>query len=138
MNENYMILNDINVGISQITLDKSALKIIDKYNIYCLRIFLYYNWKEINNIKIGQKEKINFNEYILSENNEPALVWPTKSYVEKLTNESLCFYFMFKSMSKTITYMNERNSFNILPETLEVKVVINFNDVSNKVIIYEF
>ena len=82
-----MILNDINVGISQITLDKSALKIIDKYNIYCLRIFLYYNWKEINNIKIGQKEKINFNEYILSENNEPALVWPTKSYVEKLTND---------------------------------------------------
>ena len=123
-----MILNGKNIGISKIELDESDLRIIDKSGIYCFQVCVYYNWKDINNIKIGEKEQVDFNEYILSENNEPALIWPTKSYVEKLTNDYLCFYFKFENISETITYMNKRNCFNILPNFLEVKIFIDYNN----------
>ncbi len=130
-NKNTMVLNGVNIGISKITLDETELIIIDKSGIYCLRIILYYNWKEINNIEIGEKAKIDFNEYILSENNEPSLIWPEESYVEKVTNNSLYFYFNFENMSKTITYMNKRNCFNILPNSLVVKAFIDYKEVFN-------
>ncbi len=138
MNENIMILNGKNIGISRIELDKSDLRIIDKYGTYCLQVCVYYNWKEINNIKIGKKENIEFNEYILHENNEAALILPSKVYVEKITNDYLCFYFNFENISKTITYMNERNNFDIVPNSLEVKVFIDNKDTINNSIIYEF
>ena len=128
MNKNIMILNDKNIGISKIELDRSDLRIIDKSGIYCFQVCVYYNWKDINNIKIGEKEQVDFNEYILSENNEPALIWPTKSYVEKFINDYLCFYFKFENISEIITYMNKRNCFNILPNSLEVKVFIDYNN----------
>ena len=137
MNKKLMILNGKNIGISKIELDRSELRIIDKSGIYCFRVCVYYNWKDINNIKIGEKEQVDFNEYILSENNEPALIWPTKSYVEKLTNDYLCFYFKFENISETITYMNKRNCFNILPNFLEVRIFIDYKDAKNGSIIYE-
>ena len=133
-----MILNGKNIGISKIELDRSDLRIIDKSGIYCFQVCVYYNWKDINNIKIGEKEQVDFNEYILSENNEPALIWPTKSYVEKLTNDYLCFYFKFENISETITYMNKRNCFNILPNFLEVKIFIDYKDAKKNSIVYEF
>ena len=138
MNKNIMILNDKNIGISKIELDRSDLRIIDKSGIYCFQVYIYYNWKDINNIKIGEKEQVDFNEYILSENNEPALIWPTKSYVEKLTNDYLCFYFKFENMPETITYMNTRNGFDILLNSLEVKVFIDYKDAKKNSIVYEF
>ena len=137
-NDNFMILNDVNLGIKKIELDKSSLKVYAKNGIYCLRVFIYYNWPDINNLKIGAKEKIDFNEYILEENNEPALILPTNNYVEKLTDTSLCFYFKFENMSNTIEYMNKKNGFNIIPNTLEVKVLIDYKNAMNGSIIYEF
>ena len=35
------------------------------------------------------------------------------------TNDSLCFYFRFENISETITYMNQRNAFDIVPSSLE-------------------
>ncbi len=134
---NIMILNDVDVGISKITLDESDLKVIDKSGIYCFRVFIYYNWKDINNIKALEKKEIDFNEYILSENNELALIWPTESYVEKINDDSLYFYFSFHDITKNITYMNQRNAFDIVPNSLEVKVLLNHKDAKNGSIIYE-
>ncbi len=137
LENNMMILNDINIGISKIELDKSDLRIIDKSGRYCFRVVIYYNWKEIDNIKNGEKVEINFNEYILSENNASALIWPTNSYVKRITNDSLCFYFHFENIPETITYMNQRNVFDIVPSSLEVKVLLNHKDAKNGSIIYE-
>ena len=44
----------------------------------------------------------------------------------------------FENISKTITYMNERNNFDIVPNSLEVKVFIDNKDTINNSIIYEF
>ena len=137
-NKNIMILNDINIGVSKIELDKSDLRVIDKSGRYCLRVFLYYNWKDINNIKIKEKKCIDFDEYILLEDNDQALILPTKCYVEKITNESLCFYFKFENMSETIHYMNQINCFSILPRSLEVKAFIYYKDAIKGLIKYEF
>lgn len=73
-NESIMILNGENIGISRIELNQSDLIVIDKSHKYILHVFVEYNWKDINEIKPGTKAKIDFNEYSLSENNEPALI----------------------------------------------------------------
>lgn len=138
MNNNYMILNGVNLGISKMALDNGALVIYDKAQKYCLSVFIYYNWPDINKIKVGHKARINFNEYILSENNEPALILPTQCYVEKIINDSLSFYFDFENMAETIHYMNQRNCFDIVPHSLEIKVLIDYNDAKNGSIIYEY
>lgn len=139
MNEkfNVMILNNVNIGISRIELDKSDLIITDKSGRYCLRVCVYYNWKDINSIKIGQKKKIDFNEYCLAENNESALICPSLCYVEK-SNDSLSFYLKFKNLSSTIHYMNKRNCFDIKPDSLEIKVFIDYKDAIGDAIIYEY
>ena len=138
MKNNRMILNGINMGISKIELDESDLRIIDKSGIYCFRAFIYYNWKDIEHIKVGEKREIDFNECTLSENNESAFIWPIKSYVERLTNDSLCFNFQCENMSEAITYMNQRNAFDIVPSSLEVKAILHHKDAKNGAIIYEF
>ena len=111
-NLNVMILNDVDIGISKIELDKSDLRIIDKTGKYCLQVCVEYHWNDINRIEVGQKEKIDFNEYVLAENNEPALIWPTTSYVLKNNDHMICFYLEFKDLSN-ITYMNKRGHFDI-------------------------
>lgn len=134
-NLNTMILNDVNVGISKIELDKSDLIITDKSGRYCLQICVRYNWKDINNIKPGSKEKIDFNEYCLSENNEPALIWPSNCYVEKISSSSISFNLEFKDLSNTIHYMNKRGHFDIKINSLEVKVFIDYKDtIGNSII----
>ena len=55
--ENIMILNNKNIGISRIELNKNELYIIDKTNKYSLCVHIY-NWKELNKIEIGKKQKI--------------------------------------------------------------------------------
>ena len=96
--ENIMILNNKNIGIGRIELNKSELYIADKANKYSLCVHIY-NWKEINKIEIGKRQKIDFNEYCLGENNESALVWPTDVYVEKPTKDSIIFYLKFDDFS---------------------------------------
>ena len=138
MNDNFMIFNDKDIDISKIELDKSDLRISDKSGKYVFRVFVYYNWKDINNIKVGEKKNINFNEYFLIENNEPALVWPDICTVEKISNDSICFYAKFENKLNNITYMFERGCFDIEPKSLEVKVFINYKDAKGDSIIYKF
>lgn len=134
--ENIMILNNKNIGISRIELNKNELYIIDKTNKYSLRVHIY-NWKEINKIEIGKKQKIDFNEYCLGENNESALVWPTDVYVEKPTKDSIIFYLKFDDFSD-VCYMNKREGFDIELNSLEVRVFIDYKDVINDSIVYSF
>ena len=132
-----MILNGTNVGISNIELKKSELIIVDKSKKYQFVVTIFYNWQNINKIKIGDNEEIKFNEYILSENNEAALIWPTISSVKKIDENKIVFYFEFKDL-KNICFMNKREKFDISIESLSIKVYINYKDVKNKIIKYIF
>ncbi len=136
--QNMMILNGKDIGISRIKLDKSDLLIFDKSGTYCFQVCVYYSWKEINKAKIGEKEKIDFNEYILHENEEPALIWPTEFYIEKTSDGALYFYFKFENMSKMATYMNARGAFDITLNSFEARAYIDYKDAVNGSIIYEF
>ena len=62
---------------------------------------------------------------------------PSKSTVEKLSEDSICFVLEFKDLSN-ITYMNQRGSFDIPITSLEVRVLICYNDVKAKSVIYHF
>ena len=123
--DNVMTLNGINLGIRKIEFDNSDLRIIDKSGKYCLKVCVQYNWQELNNLKIGEKKNIDFNEYVLTENNEPAIVWPTECLVGKKDKTSLYFYLNFENLSKSIHYMNRRNQFDITPENMKIKVYVN-------------
>ncbi len=136
-NSNVFILNDNNLEIGKIVLDNADLKIFDKSFKYCFRVVLFYNWQDILNVKMGEKKQIDFNEYILSENDEPALIIPSESYVEKINDKELCFYFNFKKKAQNICYMNERNRFDIMLNSLEARVFIDFKDAKDGFIIYD-
>lgn len=131
-----MILNSKNIGISKIELNERELYIVDKAYKYSLCVHIY-NWKEIVNTEVGKKQKVDFNEYCLSENNESALIWPTKCYIEKPTKDSIIFYLKFDDFSD-ICYMNKRKCFDIELDSLEVKVFIDYKDAIEDSIIYSF
>lgn len=133
-----MILNGKNIEISKIELNECDLLVIDKSQKYCFKVCVKYNWKDIDNIKIGENKSIDFNEYCLSENNESALIWPSNRYVEKISDDLIYFYFEFKDIHNTVCYMNKRECFDIDLNSLEVKVSIDYRDASNVAIIYEF
>ncbi len=133
--KNCLILNGQSIGISKIELNKSELCIEDKTGKYSLCVHIY-NWKEINSIKTGKRQSIEFNEYCLCENNEPALIWPTDCYIKKPTDDSIIFYLKFDDFSN-ICYMNKKKCFDIELESLEVNVNINYKDVIGKSIIYK-
>lgn len=135
---NYLILNGIDLGISKIELDRSDLRIIDKTGNYCLKIYIMYNWKEINRLKIKERSTIDFNEYCFSENNESALIVPTNCYVEKIKEDVICFYFKFSNLSISTHFMNERNCFNINLDDLECQVFIDYKDVKEGTIVYDY
>ncbi len=138
MNNNIMFLNNKDIGISKIKLDKSALSITDKSGKYSLIVLVYYNWRDINTLQVGEQKQIDFNEYYLAENNESALIWPTLNYVEKISNDELCFYLKFTNLSNTTNYMNKRGYFDIALNSLETKVFINYQDAYKGSIIYKF
>lgn len=138
MFQNSMILNGTNIGISKIELNKSDLLVTDKSGNYCFKVCIFYNWKEINNLEIGEKRKIDFNEYILSENNKPALINPTNCFIKKIKDAYLGFYFEFKNLVTETCYMNKKCRFDINLNSLEVKIYINYKDDINGLIIYEF
>lgn len=134
--QNIMLLNNKNIGISKIELNAEELYIIDKAHKYSLCVHIY-NWKEINNIEVGKRQKIDFNEYCLGENNESALIWPTDVYIEKPTKDSIVFYLKFADFTN-ICYMNKRGCFDINLDSLEVKVFIDYKDAKEDSIIYSF
>ncbi len=135
---NLMILNGKNIDISKIELDKSNLLVIDKSKKYCFSITLYYNWKDINSLKVGEVKNIDFNEYILSENNESVLIWPSKSNVEKIKEDALYFHLEFNDLTNSTQYMNKRGHFDAELNSLEVRVLIDYKDSISGSIIYEF
>lgn len=137
-NLNYMILNDKDIGISKIELDRSNLRIIDKKNKYILQICIQYNWKDINELKNGEIKEIHFNEYILHENNEPALIWPNTCNVEKISDDYLCFNLEFNDLINETHYMNKRGCFDIQLNSLKVKIFINYKDALDSYIEYWF
>lgn len=134
--ENIMKLNNKNIGISRIELNKSELYIVDKNNKYSLCVHIY-NWKEINKIEIGKKQKVDFNEQCLGENNESALIWPTDVYVEKPTKDSIIFYLKFDNFSD-VCYMNKIGRFDTKLKSLEIRAFIDYKDVIKDSIIYSF
>jgi len=133
-NQNIMILNGNDIGISKIELNKGELYIVDETGKYSLCVHIY-NWKDINSAEIGKRQNIEFNEYCFGENNESALIWPTKCYIEKPTEDSINFYLKFDDFSD-ICYMNKRNCFDIELKSLEVKVFIEYKDAIEDSIIY--
>ena len=135
---NAMILNGKNIGISKIELNKSDLLIWDKSGKYCLEIYIYYNWKDINSLKVGEKKNIDFNEYVLSENNEPALIWPNKCNVEKIKDDVLYFHLEFNNLCESTDYMNKRKHFDAELNSLEVGVLIDYKDAKSGSTIYNF
>lgn len=135
--QNIMILNGIDIGISKIELNESNLLITDKSGKYCLTVCVAYNWKDINSIEIGQKKNIDFNEYYLSENNEPVLILPTDCYCEKLSKDSIIFYLKFDNFSDAC-YMNKRGYLDIELKSLECKIFIDYKDIAGNSIVYEF
>lgn len=137
-NKNVMILNGQDIGISKIELNRSDLLIFDKSGKYCLQICIEFNWKDINSIKLGTKKENDFYEYCLSENNEPALVWPTLCYIEKISDNYIYFNLEFKDLDATTHYMNKKGHFDIDLKTLECKIFIDYNDAIEDFIIYEF
>lgn len=135
-----MILNSVDIGISKIELNKSDLLIVDESGHYCLKVCVEYNWKDINNLVVGDKKNIDFNEYCISENNESALIWPCNCVVEKLSDGVLYFYLKFKDLSneQNTCYMNKRGCFDIELKSLEVKILIDYKDANDGSIVYNF
>lgn len=136
--KNIMLLNGEDIGISRIELDKSDLLVTDRSRKYCLKVYVNYNWKEIGNIKVGTKAKVDFNEYILSENGEPALIIPTRTYVEKMSDDVICFDLEFDGLSSMTCYMNKKEHFDIKLDSLKIKIYIDYRDARKGHIVYNF
>ena len=135
---NYMILNNKNVGISKIELNKDELNVTDKSGKYNLHVTVAYDWKKINQVSIGKEEDISFNEYYLSENNESVLIWPDVCKLKKIKKDYVSFNLEFLNIdnSKDTCYMNKRGHFDIPLDSLKVKVYIDYKDAIEGKIIY--
>ena len=137
---NYLILNNKNIGISKIELTKDELNVTDKRGKYTFHITLTYDWKKINQVKVGKEESISFNEYYLSENNEAVLIWPDICKLKKIKDDYIVFNLEFLDIdnNKDTCYMNKRKSFDIPLCNLKVVVYIDYKDVLEGKIIYLF
>lgn len=135
-NQNVMILNGTDIGISKIELNASDLLVVDKSGKYCLQVYVAYNWKDIKNMEVGMKKNIDFNEYCFAENNEAALIWPTVCLAEKITENLLYFHIEFRNLINETHYMNKRGHFDIELNSLECKVFIDYKDAIGDSIIY--
>ncbi len=136
---NLMILNNENIGISYAELNEDELFLYSKNSKYCFKVYLNSNgnWKDIRSLKIGERKQIEFSEYCLSENNVPALISHNISYVQKISNKELLFYFKVEDFNN-IVYMSMKNYFDIELNNLEIKILFNLNDYINNKIIYKF
>ena len=137
---NYLILNNKNIGISKIELNKDELNVTDKSGKYTFHITLTYDWKKINRVKVGMEESLSFNEYYLSENNEAVLIWPDICKLKKIKDDYIAFNLEFLDIDNNTDtcYMNKRKCFDIPLHTLKVVVYIDYKDVTERKIIYLF
>ncbi len=125
--DNFMKLNNLDIGVSEIEFDiDGTIRIIDKNHKYSLLVWIRYNKDEIDKLEIGEKKDISFNEYTISEYNESAIVWPVVSQVERIKENIMCFYFKFDNIEKDVCYMNERESFDIKLHSFECKAYVNY------------
>ncbi len=134
---NAMILNKKNIGISCALLDEDDLLVYSKDNKYCFKVYMGSSWKDIRNIKVGEKKQIEFSEVCLSDNNVPALILPNISCIQKINEYELLFYFKCDNFND-IVYMSMKNHFDIELESLEVQILFNIKDFVNNKIIYKF
>ena len=138
--EDYMFLNNQNIGISQIEFNKDNLIITDKSGKYSLHVTISYDWDKLSKINLHEEKDIFFNEYYLSEHNESVLIWPGSSTVRKPSNDELLFSFEFTDIekSKNTCYMNKRGCFDIPITSLKTSVIINLQAALQAKIIYKF
>ncbi len=136
---NFIILNNENIGISYAELNEDDLLLYDKNSKYCFKVYMNSNgnWNEIKNLKIGEEKKIEFSEYILSENNIPALISPTVSFVQKPNENEFLFYFKFDNFNDAV-YMSIKNHFDIKLNNLQIQILFNKKDFKDNKIIYKF
>lgn len=135
--DNAMILNNKNIGISCAELNEDDLLVYSIDNKYCFKVYIRGSWKDIRNIKVGEKKPIEFSEVCISENNVPALILPNINSVEKISEDELLFYFKCDNFND-IVYMAMKNHFDIELENLEVRILFNIKDFVNNKIIYKF
>lgn len=138
--EDYMFLNNQNIGISQIEFNKDNLIITDKRGKYSLHVTISYDWDKLNKINIHEEKDIFFNEYYLSEYNESVLIWPISSTVSKPSKDELLFSFEFTDVEKSpnTCYMNKRGCFAISITSLKASAIINLQEALQAKIIYNF
>lgn len=142
MKENIFIVNDKKIEISRIELDKDTLSIFDKSGKYSFHICISYDWKGINELKVGEEGKWMFNEYLISQYNsvDRALVWPTQYVTKKISEDIICFDLKFEDLKneKNICYMNMSGCFDEPLYNMEVKVYIDYRDAKDGMIVYEY
>lgn len=139
VNKDFLILNNKNIGISEIEFNKNGnLIVTNKSKKYCLVVCIQYNIKDITDIKIGENKNIDFNEYYITENNEPALIRPSISSVKRLNEDILSFYFNFEDLKKGTHYMNNRGHFEKELKSLECNILINYKDILKDMILYKY
>lgn len=138
--EDYMFLNNQNIGISQIEFNKDNLIITDKSGKYSLHVTISYDWDKLNKVSLHEEKDIFFNEYYLSEYNESVLIWPESSTVSKPSKDELLFSFEFKNIEKSSNtcYMNQRGCFDISITSLKTSVIINLQEAIQTKIVYKF
>lgn len=133
---NFMIINNENIGISYAELNEDDLLIYNNNSKYCFKVYMKSNWKDIRNIEIGEKKHIEFSEYCLSENNFPTLILPTISCVQKISEYELLFYFKCNNFNN-IVHMSKKSNFDIDLKTMEIQILFNLKDFKNNKIIYK-
>ena len=142
MKENIFVINDERMEISKVSLDKDTLSISEKNGVYNFYICVSYDWKSINELKVGEEGRWMFNEYILNKYNsvDRALVWPTQYVTKKISEDIICFDLKFEDLTneKNICYMNKSGCFDEPLYNMEVKVYIDYRDAKDGEIIYEY
>lgn len=128
MKDNIFIINGKDVGISEIEVEKDGnILVHDKSDKYGLSIIVQYDLDKLKSMNIGENKSIDFNEYVILENEETALIWPTKYYVKRISNNTFYLDYTFDNIENDVTYMNERNSFDIILKNIELKIMVNFD-----------
>ena len=135
---NVMIVNGVDVGIGKLELNESDLLIYDKSFKYELEIYVYYNWKEIDDLEVSESKDIDFNEYCLSEGNKQWLIWPNVCSVKRVSDDILSFYLCFFDISSNGSYLGDKKFSDTDFDSLEVRVFFDRNDVFDNKIVYEF
>lgn len=140
MKDNIFIINGKKINIGEIELDKDTLRVVEKNGKYSFYICVSYDWRGINELKVGEEGRWMYNEYILGENKESALVWPSYYVTRKITEDIICFDLKFETLDdeKNICYMNKRGCFDKPINYLEVKIYVNYKDAKDGKISYKF